>query len=308
MDIQSRVVNYYKSNQFIQKYLKGIDSKTNELVLNFNNEDRRISIDMLESVKTEDELVSVLNGNSVNVETPIPTPVVAEPAIEVPVTPSVEVPVVDAQVVEPEPREQVMLTEANNMVEESLNDIKILVELKNKDGLNNLLKKFAVNPSTGLIDINQAISVVTQYTMSEVVKSIKNKYEFDTDLTKFDIDGTYKGAPITGNSSTDEKIMNSFNNIKLFIEASKMFPEQVNYNDDQINNFMKTYMDKVKAELGSNNGGNQEIPAVPAPMVNDGISNEVPANASAGFADIFVLTVIVLVYAVIIVNLILRLK
>ena len=42
MDIQSKVVNYYKNNQFIQKYLKGMDPKTNEVVLDYNGETRRI--------------------------------------------------------------------------------------------------------------------------------------------------------------------------------------------------------------------------------------------------------------------------
>ena len=83
------------------------------------------------------------------------------------------------------------------------------------------------------------------------------------------------------------------------------------YNDEQINKYMGTYIDNVKAKL--NGGGSSEVPSnpepsVPSPVANNNISNEVPVSASAGFADIFVLTVIVLVYAVIIVNLIIRLK
>ena len=336
MDIQSRVVNYYKNNQFIQKYLKGIDSKTNELVIGFNNEDRRLSIDVLENIKNEDDLISVLNGNSINNPVPkvIETPEVidvepkapvinAEPVYEAPVAPSVpvsetpsvevsipEVPVNNGPIV-PEPREQVMLTAQEDLSRESLNDIKILIELKNKDGLNNLLKRFAINPSTGLIDINQAISTVTQNTMNEVIEAIKNNYEFDSDLTNYDVDGRYIGNPIIATSSTDQRIVQSFGNIKLFLEASKMYPEQGTYNDEQINKYMGTYIDNVKAKL--NGGGSSEVPSnpepsVPSPVANNNISNEVPVSASAGFADIFVLTVIVLVYAVIIVNLIIRLK
>ena len=63
-----------------------------------------------------------------------------------------------------------------------------LTELKNKEGLNNLIKKFAVNPSTGLIDINQAISKVTKNTIDEVVRAIRNNYEFDTNMSNYDID------------------------------------------------------------------------------------------------------------------------
>ena len=361
MDIQSRVVNYYKNNQFIQKYLKGIDSKTNELVVTFNNEDRRISIDLLENIKSEDDLISALNGNTINAvpvaeevapeipEVPVmeqvAEPVVSspEPVVSAPVMPEVPAmePVADPVVSNPEPvaapvmpeaptmepapspvvnnptpivpesREQVMLTTQEDLSRESLNDIKILVELKNKDGLNNVLKKYAVNPSTGLIDINQAISTVTQNTMNEVIQSIKNNYEFDSNLSNYEIDGKYIGNPIIATSSEDERIVQSFGNIKLFLDASKMYPEQVNYNDEQINNFMKTYIDKVKAELSGGAApavqSNPE-PVVAGPVVNNNQPNEVPVSASAGFADIFVLTVIVLVYAVIIVNLIIRLK
>ena len=335
MDIQSRVVNYYKNNQFIQKYLKGIDSKTNELVVTFNNEDRRISIDLLENIKSEDDLISALNGNTINAvpvaeevapeipEVPVmeqvaepvvssPEPVAAPVMPEAPTMEPAPTPVVNNPTpIVPESREQVMLTAQEDLSRESLNDIKILVELKNKDGLNNVLKKYAVNPSTGLIDINQAISTVTQNTMNEVIQSIKNNYEFDSNLSNYEIDGKYIGNPIIATSSEDERIVQSFGNIKLFLDASKMYPEQVNYNDEQINNFMKTYIDKVKAELSGGAApavqSNPE-PVVAGPVVNNNQPNEVPVSASAGFADIFVLTVIVLVYAVIIVNLIIRLK
>ena len=77
-----------------------------------------------------------------------------------------------------------------------------------------------------------------------------------------------------------------------------MYPEQVNYNDNQINELYKTYFNKVNEKL---HGG-------VAPKVAQTANNEnATASPSAGFADIFVLTVIVLVYAVIIVNLILKL-
>lgn len=273
MDVQGRLINYYKNNQFIQKYIKGIDSKTGEIVLFYNNDNKRITIDELEKFHTEEELLNYFNG-------------------------VVVAPVIDAT---PIPEEQAMLTETEDLTRESLNDIKILTELKNKDALNNLIKDFSVNPSTGLIDINNAISTVTKNTMSEVVKSIKNNYEFSEDLTKYDIDGSFMGTPITGFSSEDEKITKSFNNIKIFIEASKMYPEQVNYNDNQVNELYRTYFNKVKEELH----GSSSIPNTSE--VTSNVQEEV-ASSSAGFADIFVLTVIVLVYAVIIVNLILKLK
>lgn len=277
MDIQGRLINYYKSNQFIQKYMKGIDSKTSEIVLFYNNENKRITIDELEKISSETDLINYLNGN---------------------INQTVTMQEIKA---EPIPSEQAMLIENDDLSRETLNDIKILTELKNKDALNNLIKNFSINPSTGLIDINSAISTVTRNTMSEVVKSIKNNYEFSEDLTKYDVDGKYIGTPIIGTSNEDEKISKSFNNIRIFIEASKMYPEQVNYNDNQINELYKTYFKKVKEELHG-----AIVPEVT--QVANNSSEETVASSTAGFADIFVLTVIVLVYAVIIVNLILKLK
>jgi len=282
MDIQNRVVNYYKSNPFIQKYLKGINGKTNEILLNINGQEKSITIDELEAIKSEADLVA-----------PTPTEPVA------PVEPVSQAPV----------QEQYMAPK------ETLNDIKILTELKNKDGLDNLLKKFAVNPTTGLIDINTAISIVTRNTMDEVEKAIKNNYMFDSDSTKYDIEGHYEGQNVAGFASEDEQIANSFNNIKIYIDASKMYPDQVNYNEAQISAFMQTYIKKVKEELHGSEG---TVPAVAPKTEGEPVTNAPaqapvqenvqPASSSAGFADIFVLTVIVLVYAVIIVNLILKIK
>lgn len=295
MDIQNRVVNYYKSNPFIQKYLKGINGKTNEILLNINGVEKSITIDELEAIKSEADLV-----NPTPVAAPVETPV----APVEPVQATVETPQVSPA---PSP-----VVDNYDVAKETLNDIKILTELKNKDGLDNLLKKFAVNPTTGLIDINTAISIVTRNTMDEVEKAIKNSYVFDSDSTKYDIEGHYEGQNITGFLSEDEQIANSFNNIKIYIDASKMYPDQVNYNDAQISAFMQTYIKKVKEELHGNEGAvPAAAPAEQAPVqapVAPVQENVQPASSTAGFADIFVLTVIVLVYAVIIVNLILKIK
>lgn len=301
MDIQNRVVNYYKSNPFIQKYLKGINGKTNEILLNINGVEKSITIDELEAIKSEADLV-----NPTPVAAPVETPVAqAEPVVAPePVQAPVETPQVSPA---PSP-----VVDNYDVAKETLNDIKILTELKNKDGLDNLLKKFAVNPTTGLIDINTAISIVTRNTMDEVEKAIKNSYVFDSDSTKYDIEGHYEGQNITGFLSEDEQIANSFNNIKIYIDASKMYPDQVNYNDAQISAFMQTYIKKVKEELHGNEGAvPAAAPAEQAPVqapVAPVQENVQPASSTAGFADIFVLTVIVLVYAVIIVNLILKIK
>lgn len=299
MDIQNRVVNYYKNNPFIQKYLKGINGKTNAILLNINGQEKSITIDELEAIKSEADLIS-------------PAPVAPVAPVE-PVATVEPSQVSSVNTIEAEPVSTVQ--EQYVAQKETLNDIKILTELKNKDGLDNLLKKFAVNSTTGLIDINTAISIVTRNTMDEVEKAIKNNYVFNSDSTMYDIEGHFDGQNVTGFVSEDEQIANSFNNIKIYIDASKMYPDQVNYNEAQISAFMQTYIKKVKEELHGNEG---TVPATQPkkdvePVTNTPVQTPVqeniqPASSSAGFADIFVLTVIVLVYAVIIINLILKIK
>ena len=302
MDIQNRVVNYYKNNNFIQKYLKGIDPTSNEVVLNFNNENRRVGIDSLENIKSEEELVAFFQGRTVQ-----PEVTAVSPELNLNTSNEVSTPDLGSVSINPVSTEQPVLnTEQTN---ETLDDIKILVELKNKEGLDNVLKKFAVNPSTGLIDINTAISKVTRNTMDAVEEAIRNSYDFSTDARMYDVEGKFIGNPTVGASSEDEQIAKSFNNIKVYIEVSKMYPEQTNYNDEQVNNFLKTYISKVKEELhGAEKKVEPAVEQTPVPPVAVESSPEVSSTASAGFADIFVLTIIVLVYAAIIINLILKLK
>jgi len=101
-----------------------------------------------------------------------------------------------------------------------------------------------------------------------------------------------------------------FNNIKVYLEAAKMYPEQYTYSDEQINVKMGEYIKKVKSILNNKpveQKAEEKPVVVPTPNVTP---TEVKNNntANAGFADILVLAVIVLVYAIIIVNLILKLK
>lgn len=272
MDVKSRLVNYYKNNNFIQKYISGMNVNTNEIVLSYNGLTKNITIDALENISREEEILSFLN-NTTNFK--------EEPIIEV-----------------EEPK-----VISNNLDKETLNDIKILTEIKSKAGLDNLLKEFAIDESTGLININKAIEIVEKNTIDEVIKSIKEKYDFDLNLENYDKTGKYIGTPTNSNRSNDEKIASSFNNIKVYLEAANMYVEQANFSEEDINKKLAEYINKVKGIL---NPVKKEVkPVTPVVKKLEPTNNNI--SQSAGFADIFVLCIIVIVYAIIIVNLVLKL-
>ena len=271
MDVKNKLINYYKNNNFIQKYISGMNVNTNEIVLSYNGLTKNISIDDLEKISSEEEIVSFLNND---------------------IQPNEE----SISVVEPK-------VISNELDRETLNDIKILTEIKSKSGLDNLLKDFAINESTGLIDINKAIEIVEKNTIDEVVKSVKEHYDFDLNLENYDKTGKHIANSILSDRSDDEKIVSSFNNIKVYLEAANMYVEQAHFTEEDINKKLSEYINKVKAIL-------YPIKSEPKPNIPEVEKIEAKGaytNQSAGFADIFVLSIIVIVYAIIIVNLVLKL-
>ena len=63
--------------------------------------------------------------------------------------------------------------------------------IKNKDekAIDKALETFAINEKTGVIDLNKAISIVTNNAVNEAVKCIMNETDFDKDMSKYDITG-----------------------------------------------------------------------------------------------------------------------
>ena len=123
------------------------------------------------------------------------------------------------------------------------------------------------------------------------------------DLEKYDKTGKYLGTSSSSDRSNDEKIVSSFNNIKVYLEAANMYVEQAHFTEEDINNRIGEYINKVKTILNPI----KEEPKPVIPAVKKLEMREVYDKQSAGFADIFVLTIIILVYAIIIVNLLLKL-
>lgn len=114
-------------------------------------------------------------------------------------------------------------------------------------------------------------------------------------------------------------IENGFNNILIMAsEVAKMYG--VNYTPEQINQAKTSYTNMVNQKLESMGYVAPTVTPETAPNVNAQapVQEERPMQMvyaqnndnlrKAGFADIFILSIIVLVYAAIIVNLILKLR
>ena len=118
--------------------------------------------------------------------------------------------------------------------------------------------------------------------------------------------------PREPSSEANEIILKSFENLKIYIDASKLYGK--NYSVDQIK---EEYVKRINTMLADKNRLDNlnkpteqktEVKVEETPILQDNnISNE-PQLKQAGFADVLVLSMIILVYAAIIINLIIKIK
>lgn len=117
----------------------------------------------------------------------------------------------------------------------------------------------------------------------------------------------------------DNKQVNIDNGFKNILVAAKDVASiyGINYSDEQINQAKASYTQMVENKLNSMGYvAPVEMPVAPEVPVEQPVQEERPMQMvyqndnlkKAGFADVFILMLIVLVYAAIIVNLILKLK
>ena len=114
-------------------------------------------------------------------------------------------------------------------------------------------------------------------------------------------------------NNIEELIDKSFENILVYVEVARL--KNIVYTDEQIQKAKNKYITSVKDRLnvlGLNKPADNGIKLEP-----DNKKEELPLSKTltpdtnikkAGFADILILTVIVLIYAVIIINLVSKLQ
>lgn len=159
-NVINRLKEYCMKHQELMQsgVIKGINSNTNEIVLEKNGVQKNVSMDILENNKFDFDKFEI-----------IPDMIEDD-----------EVETIEEMVEEPQ---------------ETINVPKTMAELneaiKNKDEktIDKALEAFAINEKIGVIDINKAISIVTNNAIKEAVDCITNNKEFDNDMSKYDIMG-----------------------------------------------------------------------------------------------------------------------
>ena len=277
--------------------IKGLDSATGKVVIVKNNNKMSISIDELEN--------GFLFNNTQNLNVNSPTQSPSEPEV------------VEVMEVNESPEEIEMLEEQpqnvaseNNIKEiNTLNDMQMAIFSKDEQSVDKALEKFSIDEKSGMININKAISIITDNSVNNVANAIKNNTILSRDLKDYDI----VGKPIRVFEQNQLKndlqslVDTSFNNVLVYVEAAKL--KNVVYSPEQIQQAKSKYKTKVEDRINVL-GLNRIEKENPTVTENEKIKELKPDTniKKAGFADILILTIIVLIYAAIIINLISKLK
>lgn len=160
-NVINRLKEYCMKHQELMQsgVIKGINSNTNEIVLEKNGVQKNVSMDILENNKFDFDKFEI-----------IPDMIEEDEEVET----------IEEMIEEPQETINVPKTMAD------LNE-----SIKNKDekAIDKALETFAINEKTGVIDINKAISIVTNNAINEAIDCIINNKDFDTDMLKYDIAG-----------------------------------------------------------------------------------------------------------------------
>ena len=160
-NVINRLKEYCMKHQELMQsgVIKGINSNTNEIVLEKNGVQKNVSMDILENNKFDFDKFEI-----------VPDMIEEDEEVET----------IEEMIEEP----QETINVPKNMAE-----FKKAIEDKDEKAVDKALETFAINEKTGVIDINKAISIVTNNAIKEAVDCITNNKEFDNDMSKYDIMG-----------------------------------------------------------------------------------------------------------------------
>ena len=160
-NVINRLKEYCMKHQELMQsgVIKGINSNTNEIVLEKNGVQKNVSMDILENNKFDFDKFEI-----------IPDMIEEDEEVET----------IEEMIEEP----QETINVPKNMAE-----FKKAIENKDEKAVDKALETFAINEKTGVIDINKEISIVTNNAINEAIDCIINNKDFDTDMSKYDIAG-----------------------------------------------------------------------------------------------------------------------
>lgn len=160
-NVINRLKEYCMRHQELMQsgVIKGINSNTNEIVLEKNGVQKNVSMDILENNKFDFDKFEI-----------IPDMIEEDEELET----------IEEMIEEPQ---------ENINVPKTMAELNEAIKNKNEKAIDKALETFAINEKTGVIDINKAISIITNNILKEAVDCTINNKEFDNDMTKYDITG-----------------------------------------------------------------------------------------------------------------------
>ena len=301
--IMERLRNYCLRNPEIldKGYIKGLNAADGLIVVVYNGKTMNLSIDELESNKWLEPKEEIEELNDTFVMTP---PISEE--VEVMEDPIKEEPVVDSLDVQTPNQPEI----------KTLQDMQNAVLNKNEELMDRALETFAIDEKNGSININKAIKIVTDNSTNNVISCIRDNVALPANLSGYDITGKPM-QPLAQNLSEADiqnLIDKSFDNILVYVGAARL--KNIVYNEQQIASAKKKYASGIQDKLNVLGLNKPQNNVEEAPVVEDKkdeviLSKELKPDTNikrAGFADILILTIIVIIYAAIIINLVSKLN
>lgn len=317
-EIMERLKNFVLAHPEMSKngFIQGLDKETGKIIIVVNGQERQITIDELESGHLNQPVTPAVTPDFPTLD-PISNqqaaPIVEEiEVMEEPTTPMDEQ--VETLVSEPVSQPVVQpISQPTDKPIATLKDMKEAIMAKNEVAVDKALATFAIDEKTGSINMNKAINVITNNSTNNVINSIKENALLPEDLSMYDI----TGKPINQLQPTQvpqdiaSLIDKSFNNILIYVEAARL--KNIVFTDVQITSAKKKYATNIQDKINVQGLNKQEEKIEPdmkkEPEKALALDIKPDMNLKkAGFADILILTIIVLIYAAIIINLISRLK
>ena len=163
-NVINRLKEYCMKHQELMQsgVIKGINSNTNEIVLEKNGVQKNVSMDILENNKFDFDKFEI-----------IPDMIEEDEEVET----------IEEMIEEP----QETINVPKNMAE-----FKKAIENKDEKAVDKALETIAINEKTGVIDLNKALNIVISNAAKEAANCIINNKEFDTDMSKYDVTGRKK--------------------------------------------------------------------------------------------------------------------